>query len=47
MVALFLIALIVALGVAALCGWTADSRDPEYSLGRLIAPRATRPPHSG
>lgn len=30
----------VLLGAAALLGWCADTRDPEYSFGRVIAPWA-------
>lgn len=32
-----LVGLIVS-GICAACGWTADSRDPEYSVGRLLLP---------
>jgi hypothetical protein len=35
-----LLVLLVALGVATVLGWTADTRDPDYSLGRIVAPRA-------
>lgn len=41
MVVLSLLFLLVVAGVASYCGWTADTRDPEYSLGRMTAPRAT------
>ena len=41
MTALAIFLLVTALlGVASARGWTHDSRDPDYSLGRLIAPRA-------
>jgi hypothetical protein len=40
MAALIFLVIIIAMGVAALLGWTADSRDPEYSLGKVLAPRA-------
>jgi hypothetical protein len=39
-VVLFLLAFLIACGVASVLGWTVDTRDPEYSLGRLVAPRA-------
>lgn len=29
-------ALILLVGLAALCGWTVDSRDPDFDLGRII-----------
>ena len=38
MILVFLL-LLIGLGVAAYFGRTADSRDPEYSLGPLLAPR--------
>lgn len=39
MVPLALLLLLIALGVAAALGKTADSRDPAYGLGALLAPR--------
>jgi hypothetical protein len=35
-VAIVLLVLLVLAGVAALTGHTADSRDPEYSVGRIL-----------
>jgi hypothetical protein len=32
--------LLLAMGIAAVCGWVADSRDPGYALGLVTAPRA-------
>jgi hypothetical protein len=40
-VVLTLLFLLVVAGIASYCGWTADTRDPEYSLGRMTAPNAT------
>jgi hypothetical protein len=31
--------LLLLVGLCAVRGWTTDSRDPEYSAGRLLAPR--------
>jgi hypothetical protein len=42
MVALLLLLGVLALGVAALRGKTADSRDPEFSLGRVVSWGARR-----
>ncbi len=28
--------MIVGLGIATALGWTADSRDPDYGLGRVL-----------
>jgi hypothetical protein len=39
MAALVLLAIFVTLGVLALCGRCADSRDPEFALGRVFARR--------
>ncbi len=39
-VALFLLVLLVVLGAAVLLGRTPDTRDPEFSLGRVVAPHA-------
>ena len=41
-IALVLLIGVIALGVAAACGWTFDSRDPEYTLRDVFATR--RPP---
>jgi hypothetical protein len=41
-VLLVLVLLTAALGVAVVLGWTYDSRDTEYSLGKVITPH-TRP----
>lgn len=38
--------LVAALGVAVVKGWTADSRDSEYGLGRVIAQVGVRRPAS-
>ena len=43
MVALVLLGLIVAAGIAAVCGWLPDTRDPEFGLGRILRGRE-RPP---
>jgi hypothetical protein len=40
-VVLGLLFMLVVASVASYCGWTVDSRDPEYSLGRMTAPRNT------
>jgi hypothetical protein len=37
-----LLVVLIALDVAALLGWTPDTRDPEYQLGRVLAPRHRR-----
>jgi hypothetical protein len=39
MAGLILLAGFVALGIASVLGITADSRDPEYGLGRLLRDR--------
>ena len=40
MVALLVIlATLIVLGVAAVRGWLPDTRDPEFSLGRVVRPR--------
>ena len=39
MAALLILAMFIALGVAAWRGWLPDTRDPEYSLGKLLEPR--------
>ena len=36
MIALVLLTVVAALGVAAALGLTADSRDPDYGLGRVL-----------
>ena len=38
-VVLFVLAFLIACSIASVMGWTADTRDPEYSLGRVIEPR--------
>ncbi|HKC26990.1 MAG TPA: hypothetical protein VKB75_03160 [Jatrophihabitans sp.] len=40
MAALFFLAFFIVLGVAVLLGRTPDTRDPEFSLGRVVVPRA-------
>jgi hypothetical protein len=40
MVALFLLALLIVLGAAVLLGCTPDTRDPEFSLGKVLEPHA-------
>ena len=40
MALLIVLGFLALLGVAVLAGRTADTRDPEYSLGRVLAPRA-------
>jgi hypothetical protein len=42
MAALIVLGVIALLGVLAVLGWTADSRDPEYSLGRVLRHRPTQ-----
>jgi hypothetical protein len=39
MAALVILALFIVLDVVVLLGLTPDTRDPEYSLGRVVAPR--------
>jgi hypothetical protein len=39
MAALIFLAFLVVLGVAVVLGRTPDTRDPEFSLGRVLAPR--------
>ena len=39
MAALFFLGFFVVLSVLVLLGHGADSRDPEYSLGKVVAPR--------
>jgi hypothetical protein len=34
--AIVMILFLVALGIAAVRGWTADSRDPQYGVGALL-----------
>jgi hypothetical protein len=34
-----LLVVLIAFDVAALLGWTPDTRDPDYQLGRVLAPR--------
>lgn len=41
MALILLLAFFGALAVAGVLGLVADSRDPDYSLGRLIAPKPT------
>jgi hypothetical protein len=41
MAALVVLAALIALGIASALGLTADSRDPSYSLGRLISYRSS------
>ena len=43
MFALVLLGLLVLADLAVLAGRTHDSRDPEYSLGKVFAPRARGP----
>jgi hypothetical protein len=43
MAALILLILIVGMGAAALLGLTADSRDPDYALGRVLRPHPKSP----
>jgi len=38
MAALLFLVAFIALGVAAWRGWLPDTRDPEFSLGRVLAP---------
>lgn len=44
--ALILLGLIALLGVLSVMGWTVDTRDPEYGLGRVIS-HARRPADRG
>lgn len=39
MVGLFVLAILVVLGIASALGYTVDTRDPEYGLGRVCEPR--------
>jgi hypothetical protein len=39
MIALVLLVLLVAVGVASVLGLAADTRDPEYGVGPLLVPR--------
>jgi hypothetical protein len=39
MAALLFLAFFIVLGVAVVLGRTPDTRDPEFSLGRVLAPR--------
>jgi hypothetical protein len=39
MTALVFLGVLILLGVAAVRGWLPDTRDPEFSLGRVLAPR--------
>ncbi len=43
---LILLVLIAAFGAASALGLTADTRDPEYGLGRILDPRKV-PPGTG
>jgi hypothetical protein len=43
MAALIFLIIIVGIGIASVLGWTADSRDPDYSLGKLLHPRSNPP----
>lgn len=50
-VVVFLV-LLIGLDVAVLLGWTPDTRDPDYQLGKVLAPRqrgtaADREVHTG
>ena len=40
---LVFVALLIVLGVAAWRGWLPDTRDPEYSLGKVLQPRGESP----
>jgi hypothetical protein len=42
MAALLFLAFFIVLGVAVVLGRTPDTRDPEFSLGRVVVPRAAR-----
>jgi hypothetical protein len=46
MVALVFTALLLVLSVLALLGRCADSRDPDYGLGKVLAPRPASGQHS-
>jgi hypothetical protein len=46
MIALVLLGLLVLLGVAAVFGAVADTRDPDFALGRTIAHRPRLTPAS-
>ena len=43
MIILVLVLLLIGLVVASTLGWTSDSRDTDFGLGRLLAPRGDRP----
>lgn len=45
MAALMFLAFFIVLGVAAALGRTPDTRDPEFSLGRVTAPHITSTVH--
>ncbi|MDP9117146.1 MAG: hypothetical protein M3O28_07795 [Actinomycetota bacterium] len=47
MALLLLLAFLVLLGLASALGHTADSRDPDYSLGLVLRPRTARPDADG
>jgi hypothetical protein len=36
MIALILLVMVMALGIASILGITADSRDPQYGLGQVL-----------
>lgn len=38
--ALIFLAFLIVMGVLVVLGRTPDTRDPEYSIGRVLAPRA-------
>jgi ABC-type uncharacterized transport system YnjBCD permease subunit len=46
MAAVVFLALLVVLSVLALLGYGADSRDPEYCLGKVLTPRPASGDHS-
>jgi hypothetical protein len=46
MAALVVLLIIIGLGIAAVLGWTADSRDPDYALGKVLLPRPNSLPTS-
>lgn len=37
-----LLVVLIAFDVAVLLGWTPDTRDPDYQLGKVLAPRPGR-----
>jgi hypothetical protein len=47
MVALLLLGLLIGLGIASYLGYTVDTRDPEYSLGRLLTSRESNAENDG